>query len=236
MWLPLIAAAVARGISASEAPVLRPGCIAVDTDYVPISFDSAVPSHSNLGNQGPDNGSPPSIYIANIGMVREWQVDLEITNLTTYVPFRSSRHPLPNGLVEKDNGTFGVINLASPRSGDDQLSTTVTLRFAFINSSSRLPLRLPQTMFTFCMRLQLRPYESLSCLYLCDIAHHNYSYCTDAPTLADDIDTGGWWDEAAGARTTECIEVPSYDEVYLAEDTQLAWRDLGHSTQICATE
>jgi hypothetical protein len=68
-------------------------------------FASAVVVYSNLGGRGPDLQSPPRILLRNVGTYGGVRVDLSISNLTEY----NSPLALHNGLIRRNNGTFGVV-------------------------------------------------------------------------------------------------------------------------------
>jgi len=98
------------------------------TEPVEIHYDMARVVYSNLGNMGPDNGSPEGIRYHNIATVRGRPLDLMIHALGDYVPFKNIR----NGL----KGHYGLINM---RKGDMQ-----RFKFQFVDPANDAPFTLDQ--------------------------------------------------------------------------------------------
>ena len=110
-------------------------CLHSDS-FVDITFDAAAVIHSNLGFQGGQNGTahdglpstsvPPTILLGPVGRHPGLNVDinLRISNLTEYRAFNAIEN---NGIKERSNGSFGVVNLLGPQ--PDRSYRSVDLRF-----------------------------------------------------------------------------------------------------------
>jgi hypothetical protein len=61
------------------------------------------PSYSNLGEQGPDAGNPEGILYPEAGVVNGQVVNVRLTAVGDYTPFKVSRNSVKNGL--------GVLNM-----------------------------------------------------------------------------------------------------------------------------
>jgi hypothetical protein len=106
-----------------------------------VRFDSATVNHSNLGGFGPDLNAPQTIRLNNVApnepvdfWGRRRRIDLEISNLTAYEPFG----PSWTGAVQRFNGlggasgTFGVVVVRTPPSGQPVHVAHVVLRYRFL--------------------------------------------------------------------------------------------------------
>ena len=100
---------------------------ATRSDAIIIDFSDAHVAHSNLGSQGPDFSSPPSMLITNVGRQNGREIVLHISNTTVYQPDGSAGEvqEAANGLKPESNGTFGRVSLRAPGFGREVYSNDV---------------------------------------------------------------------------------------------------------------
>lgn len=87
-----------------------------------------------------DNSRAHNIYFANVGTLSTGEkIDMRITNESEYNAFNSAQ----NGKVDRDDGTFGTINLRTPRASASEWHNHITwvqLRIEFINAATGGPI------------------------------------------------------------------------------------------------
>lgn len=102
-----------------------------------ISFANASVIHNNFGGLGPDFDAPPTLHLANVGIVDGRTIDLEVSNLTSYLPASASTGDnSANGLTPESDGVFGRFGVRAPPWSEPSDISYVELRFSFYDAGA----------------------------------------------------------------------------------------------------
>ena len=188
----LLASVSAATLSPSSPPSPPPVCEPTSDGTVLLNFDAAEVKLSNLGGLGGNPGTmghdgtanaslPPRMLLGGVARLADGTVvDLQIDNTSTYKPFKA----FSNGVMQKSNGSFGLINMAGTTDGDDWLGepSVLSLRYTFLDAATGAAVRVPHTFVSF-YDLDMSGSGLIECLQLGE---------RDAEDRSGGVDGGGY--------------------------------------------